>query len=191
MAEKCQPRLQLWPLGSHDGEASGITGNEVGGHSMGAQYALKSASDTLDSCARALVARIRVKADAKDAPRFKRMRQHEQFSLGVGSRADCRLGEPCVSDLADVGVLAAVAWMVLGPCPSLDVKATRGSDDSTIFDANNGEWSRFSRIAPGQRGINVLCRSGNALWDGAPQIERWVGCRGIGQAFRVDVVKRF
>jgi hypothetical protein len=79
--------------------------------------------------------------------------------------------------------------MAFRPCPSLDVKETGGSDDSAIFDANNREWSCFPRVAPGERGINVLDRCGNALRNGAPLVERWVGGCGGNQAIRMAVVK--
>src|SRR5216110_2561308 len=99
---------------------------------MGTENAFELCADAFEGGAGTLVAGVCVKADAEHLPGFEGVGQHEQLGFGVGGGADCRAGQPGVSDLAGVGSAAAMARMALRPRPSLQVPESRRADDWAI-----------------------------------------------------------
>src|ERR1700685_1419606 len=80
--------LHSWPLRCHDRIAHRIARDKIRGHAVRAQNALELRTDTFQCGTGAMVARVRMKADAEHLPNFKGVRQHEQLGFGISSGPD-------------------------------------------------------------------------------------------------------
>jgi hypothetical protein len=92
---------------------------------MGPYNPFEFSTDALDGGAGMLVARVRMKADAEDVPRFEGMRQHEQLRFGVRRGPDGGAREPCVTNLTNVEHVPPSLGMILRPRPFLQVPEAR------------------------------------------------------------------
>ena len=119
-------------------------------------------------------------------PNFKRVCQHQQFGLGIGCGANGFVREPRVADFADVGILAAVARMACGPCPAVDIKKARGTDDDAVRDANSGEGQRGAGFAQCKCCINVAKNRVATDGHGAPLVKRGIARRCSDKSVRVS-----
>jgi hypothetical protein len=158
---------------------------------VGAQDAFEFGSNAEHRVARSLVAGVGVKADAEHVPGFEGVGEHQEFGFGVGGRADSRLGEPGVADLADVGVKAAVVGMAFGPGPMLDIIEAGGADDGVVAEANGGVGDGGAGVAPFESGCDVSRHGVASLWDGSERVEGRIGGCGGEQRVNVQRGERF
>lgn len=186
-----QPFLNFRPLRLSNRIPHRIAWHKIRGHAMGAKNPFKLPADAFKRCSRPLIARVRVKADAKHLPAFKGMRQHEQLSLGVRRTADGRAGEPCVANLTSVGIRASVARMSRRPRPSLHVPKSRRADNQTVIHVDDCERHSGAVIAPCQRRIDVSGGLRFALWNRTPPVECRISFRRGRQALGVMVIQWF
>ena len=103
-----QTSFHLGPFRRDDRIAHRITRDEISGHAMRTEYAFKLASDALDRGTGTLIARVRVKADAKDLPDLEGVPQHEELGFGIRTGTNRGLREPRITDLAGIGESAPV-----------------------------------------------------------------------------------
>jgi len=169
----------------------GIARSVVSGDAVGSENPLEFRTDTFERGAGSLVAGVGVKADAQHLPGFESMPQHEQLGFRVGRGADGGTGEPGVTDLAGVGVLATMAGVVRRPCPSLHIPEARGTDDQAVASANNREGHRAAGVPPRQRSVHIRGNSHPALRHRTPLIQRRLRRRSDHQAIDVSMVERF
>ena len=177
---------------------------------MRPQNPLKLSTNAFQRSTRALVARVRMKADAEYPPRLESMRQHKQLGRGVGGSPDCRAGEPRVADLTSVGKepgcpisrvlrekwgfsfrISAVPRMSLRPRPSLQVPETRRSDDGTVIQVKDSERHCCASIPPSQGSLDIAGSLNHAPRHRTPLVERGITCGSSHQAVDVAMIKRF
>ena len=107
----------------------------------------------------------------------------------------------CGGDAWRTLVLAAPMWGVriavtvqavpLGPGPSLDIPKTRGSDDQSVIQPDDGEGHCTARLSPLQGSSNVSRGLDPALRHRTPPIERWIRRSGGHQPSHMTKLKRF
>src|SRR5215510_12770166 len=83
-------------------------------------------------------------------------------------------------------------WMVLWPQPVFQVPEARGADDCTISDAYSRKRHGGTGVSPSKRHLNVFLGPALAVWNWAPQVQRWISSRRCRrQSFGVAGFKRF
>lgn len=157
---------------------------------MSPENSFELPADPLDRRPRALVARVGVQADAEHLPRFEGVREHEQLGFGVGASANGIAAEPGVADLAGVGIGAAVAFVALGPGPTLDVPEARGTDDRPVRAADDCEGHGGAGLLPFESGCNLVCGPIEPLRDRAPLVKCRIGYRSSGKSIGVAEFER-
>jgi hypothetical protein len=158
---------------------------------MRTEYAFKLASDALDRGTGTLIARVRVKADAKDLPDLEGVPQHEELGFGIRTGTNRGLREPRITDLAGVRETAPVIGMSLGPCPPFDIPEARGTDHGSVLHANHCERDGGASLLPGQGCVDVFLGLGHSLGNGTPAVQRGIGGRCAGQSVGVIALQRF
>jgi hypothetical protein len=142
---------------------------------MGPEHPLEFCSDSSQRRPRVRVAKVRVKADALDAPLFEGVGKHELLHLGVGGSPDGGASETRASDLPHVWTPTSVQGMGYQPWPVPEVPEPGRADNGLIPDPDHDQGHRRARFFPGECSVDVNANSGLSLGHQRPSAERWVG----------------